>query len=44
MLVHDGQIGPVESSLRGLGYQNILFLQGHGVANADGLPILAAYN
>lgn len=30
--------------LRGLGYQNILFLQGHGVANADGLPILAAYN
>jgi len=30
--------------LRGLGYQNILFLQGRGVANADGLPILAAYN
>lgn len=31
-------------SLRGLGYQNIYFLQGEGLAATDGLRILVAYN
>ena len=30
--------------LRGLGYQRILFLQGNGSANPDGLVALAEYN
>jgi hypothetical protein len=29
--------------LRGLGYQHIVFLQGHGVSAPDGLPVLAEY-
>lgn len=30
--------------LRNLGYQHIVFLQGNGVANPEGLPTLAEYN
>jgi hypothetical protein len=30
--------------LRGLGYQHILFLQGNGTGNPDGLPTLAEYH
>ena len=29
--------------LRGLGYQRIIFLQGNGVANPEGLPTLVSY-
>jgi len=31
-------------TLRELGYQHIVFLQGQGVANPDGLPTLAEYD
>ena len=30
--------------LRGLGYQHIVFLQGRGVNDPNGLPLLAEYN
>ena len=30
--------------LRGLGYQKIIFLQGNGVANPEGLPTLVRYD
>jgi hypothetical protein len=30
--------------LRGLGYQHIVFVRGSGVANPDGLPLLAEYD
>jgi len=30
--------------LRGLGYQRILFLQGNGTGNPEGLPLLAEYD
>jgi hypothetical protein len=30
--------------LRGLGYQRIVFLQGNGTTNPDGLPTLAEYD
>jgi hypothetical protein len=30
--------------LRNLGYQHIVFLQGNGIANPEGLPTLAEYN
>jgi hypothetical protein len=30
--------------LRGLGYQHIVFLQGKGIADPDGLPTLAEYD
>lgn len=30
--------------LRGLGYQHIVFLQGNGAANPNGLPTLAEYD
>lgn len=29
--------------LRGVGYQHIVFLKGHGVADPDGLPVVAEY-
>jgi hypothetical protein len=35
---------PWFSVLRGLGYQRIVFLQGHGVANPEGLPTLVRYD
>jgi hypothetical protein len=30
--------------LRGLGFERIVFLQGHGVADPEGLPTLVTYN
>jgi hypothetical protein len=30
--------------LRGLGFERIVFLQGHGVADPEGLPTLVSYN
>jgi len=35
---------PLFVGLRSLGYQRIVFLQGHGVANPDGLLTLAEYD
>ena len=35
---------PLFVGLRGLGYQHIVFLQGNGVANPEGLVMLAEYD
>jgi hypothetical protein len=39
-----GRGTPLFISLRGLGYQRIFFLQGRGVNNPEGLPMLVEYD